>query len=91
MKISALIAGQLFGLALALAASALARGAEARPNLVFILADDSGLGEFGCYGGTAIPTPNIDGLAREHVSSPHYDAPELPGTKKGSGKRKAAK
>ena len=39
--------------------------AVARPNIVFILADDSGLGEFGCYGGTAIPTPNIDRLARE--------------------------
>jgi arylsulfatase A-like enzyme len=37
----------------------------ARPNVVVILADDSGLGEFGCYGGTAIPTPNIDRLARE--------------------------
>jgi len=36
-----------------------------RPNIVLILADDSGLGEFGCYGGTAIPTPNIDRLARE--------------------------
>jgi arylsulfatase A-like enzyme len=39
--------------------------AETRPNLVFILADDAGLGEFGCYGGTAIPTPNVDRLARE--------------------------
>jgi arylsulfatase A-like enzyme len=36
-----------------------------RPNIVFILADDSGLGEFGCYGGTSIPTPNIDRLAQE--------------------------
>jgi arylsulfatase A-like enzyme len=37
----------------------------ARPNIVFILADDSGLGEFGCYGGAAVPTPNIDRLAAE--------------------------
>jgi len=36
-----------------------------KPNVVFILADDSGLGEFGCYGGTAIATPNIDRIARE--------------------------
>ena len=36
-----------------------------KPNIVFILADDSGLGEFGCYGGTAIPTPHVDRLARE--------------------------
>lgn len=50
----------LFGLA------GVARAADAtRPNIVFIMADDSGLGEFGCYGGTAIPTPNVDRLARE--------------------------
>lgn len=36
-----------------------------QPNIVFIMADDSGLGEFGCYGGKVIPTPNIDRLARE--------------------------
>jgi arylsulfatase A-like enzyme len=42
-----------------------ALAAETRPNLVFILADDSGLGEFGCYGGTVIPTPHVDRLARE--------------------------
>lgn len=44
----------------------LARAADsARPNILFILADDSGLGEFGCYGGNAIGTPNIDRLARD--------------------------
>ncbi len=37
----------------------------AKPNIVFILADDSGLGEFGCYGGKEIPTPNIDRIAAE--------------------------
>ena len=39
--------------------------APAKPNIVYILADDSGLGEYGCYGGTAIPTPNVDRLAAE--------------------------
>ena len=29
------------------------------------MADDLGLGDVGCYGGTAIPTPNIDRLAAE--------------------------
>ena len=38
--------------------------AEARrPNVVFIVADDLGYGEAGCYGGREIPTPNIDRLA----------------------------
>lgn len=34
-----------------------------KPNIVFILADDAGLGDFGCYGGQAVPTPHIDRLA----------------------------
>lgn len=34
-------------------------------NVVFILADDLGWGELGCYGQQKIPTPNIDRLAAE--------------------------
>lgn len=39
--------------------------ASKRPNIVFILADDLGYNELGCYGQTKIRTPNIDRLAAE--------------------------
>ncbi|MFI5042257.1 MAG: arylsulfatase, partial [Acidimicrobiales bacterium] len=44
-----------------------ARGGK-RPNILVILMDDVGWGDFGCYGGgiaVGAPTPNIDRLARE--------------------------
>lgn len=46
---------------------------ERRPNIVFILADDLGWGELGCYGQTKIRTPNIDRLATEGMRfTQHY-------------------
>lgn len=36
-------------------------------NIVFILADDLGYGDLGCYGATKVRTPNIDRLAREGI------------------------
>lgn len=35
------------------------------PSVVFILADDLGYGDLGCYGSAAITTPHLDRLARE--------------------------
>ena len=37
----------------------------ARPNVIFILADDLGWAELGCYGNTFNETPNIDKVARQ--------------------------
>ena len=36
-----------------------------RPNIVFILADDLGWGDLGCYGHPQTRTPHLDQLARE--------------------------
>ncbi|MDO8543810.1 MAG: arylsulfatase [Opitutaceae bacterium] len=39
--------------------------AAAKPNIVYIMADDLGYGELGCYGQTKIKTPNLDRMAAE--------------------------
>lgn len=41
------------------------QGAETGPNIVIILADDIGYGDFGCYGATKVKTPNVDRLASQ--------------------------
>lgn len=45
----------------------LAQGGGARPNVVLIMTDDAGYGDFGGYGALDIRTPNIDSLARDGV------------------------
>ena len=65
MKLFRLSLLSLVGLAFCIGSNLRGAADNAKPNMVFILADDSGLGEFGCYGGKAIPTPNIDKLAQE--------------------------
>ncbi|BDD09429.1 arylsulfatase [Fulvitalea axinellae] len=44
-----------------------------RPNIIYILADDLGYGDVGCYGQKTIKTPNIDKLAEEGMMfTQHY-------------------
>jgi arylsulfatase len=44
-----------------------------RPNIIFLLADDLGRAELGCYGQTKIRTPNIDRIAAEGIRfTQHY-------------------
>ena len=55
-----------FLLALLLSSASPAQAAaepKARPNFVFILADDLGWADLGCYGSTFYETPNLDRLA----------------------------
>lgn len=46
--------------------------ADTRPNVIYIMADDLGYGELGCYGQEKIPTPNIDLLAKEGIRFTHF-------------------
>lgn len=41
------------------------------PNIVIIYADDVGFGDIGCYGGTGVPTPHLDGLAEQGLLFTH--------------------
>lgn len=40
---------------------------KSTPNIVFVLADDMGIGDLGCYGQQKIKTPNIDQLAEQSL------------------------
>ena len=49
-----------------------------RPNVVFILADDLGWGDLGCYGNPDLDTPVIDSLAKSGVRlTAHYSPSPL--------------
>ena len=57
----------------ALALITFASAAE-KPNIIFILADDLGYGELGCYGQKIIQTPNLDRMAAEGMRFTHFYA-----------------
>lgn len=54
---------------------AVAAKPERKPNIIFIMADDLGYGDLGCYGATKIPTPNIDRIAQKGVRFTDAHAP----------------
>lgn len=54
----------ILAVALIAAAPAMLRAAEP-PNLIFIMADDLGYGDLGCFGQQRIQTPHLDRMAAE--------------------------
>lgn len=63
----------LFSFAITLIAGPAWLKAESPPNIVFIIADDLGWGDLGCYGQTKIRTPHLDRMAAEGLRfTQHY-------------------
>ncbi len=51
-----------------------------KPNVIYIIADDLGYGELGCYGQEKIETPNIDALAKSGMRfTQHYSGAPVSG------------
>lgn len=68
MKFGTLLASILYVLGISAHAAAVAP----KPHIIFVLADDMGNGDVGCYGGKMAPTPNLDRLAREGTRFTQY-------------------
>ncbi len=43
-----------------------------KPNLIWIMADDLGFGDIGCYGQKIVATPNLDRMAEEGMRFTHF-------------------
>jgi arylsulfatase A-like enzyme len=56
-----------FAIAVAVPLAQAQRDVAPRPNVVLIITDDVGYGDFGSYGAPDIKTPNVDSLARDGV------------------------
>ena len=65
MKTLSTMIGVLVLLQGAVASGSDSEASGSRPNVIFILADDWGWGDLGCYGHDRIKTPHLDKLARQ--------------------------
>ena len=58
-----------------LSAATAGPASETLPNVVFILTDDLGYADLGCYGALGYETPNLDRLAKEGIRFTSFYAP----------------
>ena len=65
---------RVFSLLFLFAATPVLAADVRKPNIIFILADDLGYGELGCYGQEKIKTPHIDRLAHQGIRFTHHYA-----------------
>lgn len=76
-----LLSGSVLAINFAYATTMTATEKTKTPNVIFILADDLGIGDLGCYGQDRIKTPAIDNLAKtgmkftQHYSGSTVSAP----------------
>lgn len=70
---SLLLAGTTLLLGSACTSSHKNKAETKKPNIIYILADDMGYGDLGCYGQQTITTPHLDRMASEGVRfTNHY-------------------
>src|SRR5690625_3120372 len=43
-----------------------------RPNFIFIMSDNTGYGDWGCFGSTVHKTPHTDSMAQEGMRLTHF-------------------
>ena len=58
---------KIFSLYLLMFTFSASASVKEKPNIVFILADDLGYTDLGCYGSSEIHTPNLDKMATEGI------------------------
>lgn len=67
-------AGAAFGLSQPALAQAAAKAPAKRPNVIIVLSDDQGYGDFSCHGNPILKTPNLDRLHSQSVRFTDFHA-----------------
>jgi arylsulfatase A-like enzyme len=72
-QVTSILSALLFAPLVVLRAAEPAAKPKTKPNIIYILLDDAGYGDFGCYGQKTLRTPNVDRLASEGMGfARHY-------------------